>query len=98
MKCYNNLILFILIGLLSFFSCDENDNPIGVYPDINRENKIPGDIAKRGPDTDQHPPILHSDEFDAPVPMPLAIYPVGRQHNVLFLYPGCARARGKTTA
>jgi len=88
MKCYNYLILFILIGLLSFFSCDENDNPIGVYPDINRENKIPGDIAKRGPDTDQHPPILHSDEFDAPVPMPGPINTAGAEDSPFILSDG----------
>jgi len=36
---------------------------------ISRESKIPTDIEKMTPEMDQHPPILHSNEFENPVPL-----------------------------
>jgi hypothetical protein len=33
-----------------------------------REQAIPAGAVKMSPDTDDHPPILHSDEFETPVP------------------------------
>ena len=88
MKLFNVLYLFLIGALPVFWGCDTNDNPIGVYPNVNRKDKIPGDIAKRGPDTDQHPPILHSDEFDAPVPMPGPINTAGAEDSPFILPDG----------
>jgi hypothetical protein len=34
----------------------------------SRESRIPSDIVKMTPETDSHPPVLHSDEFSQPVP------------------------------
>ena len=39
------------------------------YPEVNRTDKLPSDIVKRTPETDNHPPIFHSDEYDEPVPL-----------------------------
>jgi hypothetical protein len=46
---------------------------IGDYPDIEREDMLPADIMKREPETDNYPPILHSNDYEEPVPLQ---YPV----------------------
>lgn len=58
-------ITFILI-LLSLLvgGCTEEQPTI-----IEREEMIPADAVKITPQTDDHPPILHLDEFETPVPL-----------------------------
>ena len=58
------------------------------YPDIDREKRIPEDIAKRGPDTDQYPPILHCDEFQQPVPLAYPINTAGAEDSPFILPDG----------
>ena len=43
----------------------------GLPPEIDRHAAIPTDVAKVTPAQDKHPPILHSDEFFEPVPLPV---------------------------
>jgi hypothetical protein len=40
-------------------------------PQVDRHEAIPSDVAKISPEEDQHPPVLHSDEFHEPIPLPL---------------------------
>lgn len=85
------VLFLIILGVCStFFACDKNDNPIGAYPDVNRQDKIPGDISKQGPDTDQHPPILHTNEFDAPIPMSGPVNTAGAEDSPFILPDGNA--------
>ena len=49
------------------------------YPEVHREDKLPADIAKRGPKTDHHPTILHSNEYQLPVPLPYPINTAGAE-------------------
>jgi len=43
----------------------------GSYPPVDRHAAIPADVGKVTPDQDEHPPVLHSDEFLDPVPVPV---------------------------
>jgi hypothetical protein len=65
------LIHSLLLTIFILASCDNDnpkENPIPEYPEVNRLDKLPADIVKRGPETDQHPPILHSNAYEEPVP------------------------------
>ena len=55
---------------------------------IDRETALPNDIAKRGPTTDRHPPILHSSEFEQPVPLPYPINTAGGEDSPFILPDG----------
>ena len=56
----------------------EPENLLVVYP---RESKIPADAIKMTPETDKLPPILHSDEFEEPIPMPYPINTRGAEDS-----------------
>lgn len=56
------LLIVLLLGII-ISGCSEE------YPEIERGSKIPADIGKITPETDMYPPILHSDEFEEPVPL-----------------------------
>ncbi|MBN1390386.1 MAG: PD40 domain-containing protein [Candidatus Thermoplasmatota archaeon] len=58
------------------------------YPDITRYDKIPADSVKVTPETDVHPPILHSDEFEEPVPMPGLVNTRGGEDSPFILPDG----------
>ena len=63
----NKKIIFIAILLTVTFvsGCtQEIEQPV-----IARESRIPSDIEKGTPANDNYPPILHSDEFENPVPL-----------------------------
>lgn len=62
------------------------DQPPYVPPD--RESKIPDDLAKITPETDMYPPVLHSDEFEEPVPMPYPINTRGAEDSPFIMPDG----------
>jgi hypothetical protein len=70
------LTLFFLLILIT--SCSQ---PMEI---IDRNTKIPTDITKMTPEMDLHPPILHSDEFEQPVP--LAIVNTAGGEDSPFIY------------
>lgn len=74
-------LLVIAMGLSGCLGGDE-------YPQVCREEKIPDDIVKRGPETDHHPPILHSDEFEQPVPLPYPVNTAGAEDSPFILPDG----------
>jgi hypothetical protein len=64
-KRYWFLIIFIvIIILLAIIPKGEKE-----YPIIDRYERIPADAIKQTPRDDSYPPILHSDEFEIPVPL-----------------------------
>jgi hypothetical protein len=83
---------FLLPALCAVFlalpGCGEDENPVQGYPDVTREEKLPSDVAKRTPDTDQHPPILHSNEFESPVPLPTGVNTSGAEDSPFVLPDG----------
>ena len=58
------------------------------YPVIDREEKIPADIVKRGPETDLSPPILYSEEYELPVPVDYPINTAGAEDSPFILPDG----------
>ena len=58
------------------------------YPDVDRESKIPVGQVKITPETDVYPPILHSDEYEQPVPMPYPINTAGAEDSGFIMPDG----------
>lgn len=82
-------IVFVLIAIMTFCSaCEEEEIVQLTYPTIDRETVLPDDIAKRSPETDSYPPIMHSDEFDAPIPLPYPINTSGAEDSPFILPDG----------
>ena len=55
---------------------------------IDRESKIPSGQVKITPATDLFPPILHSDEYEAPVPLPYPINTAGAEDSGFIMPDG----------
>lgn len=79
------IFLFWFIPLIvTFFACEKEnpvENPPIHYPEVNRHDKLPTDITKRTPETDFYPPILHSAEFENPIPLPGTINTSGAEDS-----------------
>lgn len=71
----------------STVSNPDNNEPTVSYPDIDRRENIP-DISKRGPGNDSHPPLLHSKEYEEPVPLPSSINTAGLEDSPFILPDG----------
>jgi len=50
-------------------------------PAVTRASKIPSDAVKQTPDTDQHPPVLHSFLWEDPVPVPGGVNTAGAEDS-----------------
>jgi len=61
---------------------------VAEYPDIDRESKIPADQAKITPETDIYPPVLHSDEYEQPVPMSYPVNTAGAEDSGFIMPDG----------
>ena len=64
--------------LLASLACTDPPDPT---PDISRLESIPADIVKMTPETDLWPPILHSDEWEQPIPVPFPISTAGGEDS-----------------
>jgi len=51
------------------------------YPTKTRLESIPADAVKMTPETDQHPPILHSSDWEEPVPLPGPVNTAGGEDS-----------------
>lgn len=70
-------VFVITVAVLALASgCEEQPPEL-----VDRESKIPPDQEKITPETDLLPPILHSDEYDQPVPMPYPINTAGAEDS-----------------
>jgi hypothetical protein len=76
------LLVFVITG------CQTTDHSITEYPIIDREERIPVDIAKRDPESDSYPPILHSNEFNQPIPLPFPVNTAGAEDSPFILPDG----------
>lgn len=86
MKRY--LLVVMSVVIVVFSACSLITKPVPSYPDVDREDRIPDDIAKRGPETDSYPPISHSDDFERPVPLPYPINTAGAEDSAFILPDG----------
>ncbi len=80
-KVFSIVLLLLMSVFLSGCFDEDDDDIVYEYPDVCREDKLPLDISKRGPETDHHPPILHSDEFEEPVPLPYPVNTAGAEDS-----------------
>lgn len=55
---------------------------------VDRESKIPAGQVKITPETDIYPPVLHSDEYEEPVPMPYPINTTGAEDSGFIMPDG----------
>jgi hypothetical protein len=79
----------ILIPVAMLFSCqDENNDDQATYPEVDRFSKLPGDIPKQSPETDDHPPILYSADYEEPVPLGSGINSSGGEDSPFILPDG----------
>ena len=77
-------VFVITVALLALSSgCEEQ--PLEL---IDRESMIPPDQEKITPETDLLPPILHSDEYEQPVPMPYPINTTGAEDSGFIMPDG----------
>jgi hypothetical protein len=82
------LIVAVLIGVVAGSGSSAKENSISAYPRAERRDKIPGDISKRSPQTDKHPPVLHSNEYEQPVPLPEPVNTAGAEDSPFILPDG----------
>lgn len=80
-------VVFLAGSLLMVSGCFEGavDQE---YPNVSRDSKLPADILKRWPSSDNHPPILHSAEYETPVPLPSPVSTSGAEDSPFILPDG----------
>lgn len=76
-------IFFSLLVLLLQCACEPVGSSIvpSTTPALSRVAVIPGDAAKHGPSDDAHPPILHNEAWESPIPMPGPINSAGAEDS-----------------
>jgi hypothetical protein len=70
-----------LIGLLVVVLCAGCSAQEARHEILPRESRIPADAEKVTPDTDLFPPMLHSDEWEGPVPVPVPVSTAGAEDS-----------------
>ena len=73
------IIILSAITILSGCDAEPDDQP--EYPTRTRAESIPDDAVKMTPETDLYPPILHSDEWEAPVPVGMPVNTAGAEDS-----------------
>jgi hypothetical protein len=76
-------LIFALLIILTVSGCTKPSEvpESGSTDPVNREGKIPPSQVKITPETDLLPPILHSAEFEEPVPLPYPINTAGAEDS-----------------
>jgi hypothetical protein len=67
---------------------EQKIEPIVKNVTIDRESKIPPGQAKITPETDLYPPLLHSNEYEEPVPVPYPINTAGAEDSAFVMPDG----------
>lgn len=80
------LIVLCLAALAVFVSLNGGPTQDTIIP--TRESAIPKDAIKVTPQTDTFPPILHSDEWNLPVPLPQSINTAGAEDSPFVMPDG----------
>lgn len=65
---HKTAVLFTVIFSL-FFTCCQKKDEEPTYPKTTRQERIPDNAVKMTPATDLFPPILHSSEWEEPIPL-----------------------------
>lgn len=92
MNAYKKSVLgILLLFALVIVACDASDNRTPVHEGhlyIDRESLIPEDALKITPETDHHPPQLHSDDYEVPIPLPYPVNTAGLEDSPFILPDG----------
>ncbi len=89
-------IMSILLALM--LSCSRSSEiplttrdtafPFTAADDVSRGSKILSDAVKMSPETDEHPPQVHSSEYEQPIPLPGGINTAGSEISCGFVRHG----------
>jgi hypothetical protein len=82
------LIVVVFAGVVDVSGGNGKDNSISAYPKAERQDKIPSDISKRSPQTDKHLPVLHSSDYEQPIPLPEPVNTAGAEDSPFILPDG----------
>ncbi len=100
MKYTNHIWLVVIVMCLIIGGCAKEVEPPAtpepvIEPErpakieiIDRESKIPPTQQKITPRTDLFPPILHSDEYEEPIPMPYPVNTAGAEDSGFMMPDG----------
>lgn len=86
MKKLIKLIIFLLIIAGIYFVYTNMNNPTSPIETMDRNSNIPENMEKITPATDIIKPILHSSEYEDPIPMPGPINTAGAEDSA-FITP-----------
>ncbi|MCU0861479.1 MAG: hypothetical protein MUE65_04090 [Methanomassiliicoccales archaeon] len=78
------VVALSLIALVAFLPASAPPQRV----EKSRASAIPTDAVKWTPSMDEHPPILHSDEFQGPIPVPGPINTAGAEDSPFILPDG----------
>jgi hypothetical protein len=76
------LLIFLLAG------CNSLPGGKPTHPAVDRLAALPSDVEKGEPETDPHPPILHSSDYEPPVPIPGLVNTNGGEDSPFILPNG----------
>ena len=80
------LLIIIVIIVVAFVMVTNLSPGEENYPQVDRVASIPAGVVKITPETDQYPPVLHSNEFEKPIPMPGLINTAGAEDAAFVPY------------
>lgn len=69
MNSLSKTTLIVVTIILFFLTCCQKEDEEQTYPQTTRQERIPSDAVKMTPATDLFPPVLHSIEWEEPVPL-----------------------------
>jgi hypothetical protein len=88
MNPLSRLIAFSLLLMLAFGCTGAANSNHPAAPPPSREAAVPEEAVKITPATDIYPPILHSDEWDAPVPLGAPVNTAGAEDSPFIMPDG----------
>lgn len=78
------LVIFLMI--LAILACSQETQPQATPPD--RESLIPESQVKISPETDVHPVVAVTDEYEDPVPLPYPVNTAGAEDSAFIMPDG----------
>ena len=82
------LFSLAIVFIVLFSSACINGGDVEEYTLMDREDALPSDIQKMGPETDDYPPIMHSDEYSQPVPLSYPVNTAGAEDSPFIIPDG----------
>ena len=82
------IYLIVLLQIVSIQACSgisiitpKPQDTLISTPVVERETRIPVSAVKMSPETDAHPPVLHSSDFEDPIPVPGSVNTAGAEDS-----------------